>query len=233
MSVIGQTNDAQDTENFYAYSGYGETQILGPDGGNTLQYSGREYDATGLYYYRARYYDPLLKRFTAEDPIGLQGGLNLYAYVGGDPITFNDPAGQCQQAVWSGSYIITWIPCGQPNPSPYPSFPTVPKPPRSPDMCYPDDPVPGPPYPPASPVPADPARDAITPICPECMALGGARWWMKGYEIAFGRNFRVAPMGNRTGGIGELPHYHRRITDANGNTVPGGGIGRHRPWEGL
>jgi RHS repeat-associated protein len=52
-----------------------------------------------------------------------------------------------------------------------------------------------------------------------------------GREISFGRNFRIAPFGNRTGHpIGRWPHYHRRIVDANGNTIPGGGIGNHRPW---
>jgi hypothetical protein len=56
-----------------------------------------------------------------------------------------------------------------------------------------------------------------------------------GNEIQFGRNFRLAPFGNRTGHpIGKWPHYHRRVIDpATGNTLPGGGIGRHRPWEGL
>jgi hypothetical protein len=54
-----------------------------------------------------------------------------------------------------------------------------------------------------------------------------------GAELAIGRNFRIAPWGNRTGNrFGELPHYHRRgCPDANGNTPPGQGIGRHRPWE--
>jgi RHS repeat-associated protein len=66
---------------------------LGPDGGNALQYTGRENDGTGLYYYRARYYDPLLKRFIAEDPIGTEGGINLYAYVRGDPVSLSDPYG--------------------------------------------------------------------------------------------------------------------------------------------
>jgi len=47
-------------------------------------FTGREYDSeTGLYFYRARYYDPAIGRFISEDPIGFQGGdLNLYAYIG-------------------------------------------------------------------------------------------------------------------------------------------------------
>jgi hypothetical protein len=47
-----------------------------------------------------------------------------------------------------------------------------------------------------------------------------------GREVSFGKNFRIAPFGNRTGHpLGELPHYHRRGVD------PRQGIGRHRPWE--
>jgi len=46
-----------------------------------------------LYYYRARYYDPVSKQWLSEDPIGLAGGINLRVYVGGDPINFADPKG--------------------------------------------------------------------------------------------------------------------------------------------
>jgi RHS repeat-associated protein len=91
--VIALANDQQAVQNFYAYTPYGETQTLGPDEGNAIQYTARENDQTGLYYYRARYYDPVLTRFVSEDPIGMAAGTNFYAYVGGDPITYNDPLG--------------------------------------------------------------------------------------------------------------------------------------------
>jgi RHS repeat-associated protein len=55
-----------------------------------LTYTNREYDEeTGLYYYRARYYDSTIGRFISEDPIGLAGGINFYAYVDsvGKPFT--------------------------------------------------------------------------------------------------------------------------------------------------
>jgi RHS repeat-associated protein len=46
------------------------------------QYTGREYDEyTGLMFYRARFYDPQIGRFINENPIGLEGGFNLYVYV--------------------------------------------------------------------------------------------------------------------------------------------------------
>lgn len=92
--------------NVYAYSPYGETVTLGPDEGNPLQYTGRENDGTGLYYYRARYYDPVLKRFVSEDPIGIAGGLNLAAYVGGNPVSFSDPTGEIIPAVLLGAGAV-------------------------------------------------------------------------------------------------------------------------------
>ncbi len=55
---------------------------------NPYQYTGRENDATGLYFHRARYYNPSFQRFISEDPIGMGGGINLYAYVGNNPISF-------------------------------------------------------------------------------------------------------------------------------------------------
>jgi RHS repeat-associated protein len=57
-------------------------------------YTGREWDPDAqLYCYRARWYDPELGQFISEDPIGLDGGINLYAYVGNNPISKIDPTG--------------------------------------------------------------------------------------------------------------------------------------------
>lgn len=57
-------------------------------------YTGRELDPdTGLYYYRARWYDPQAGRFVSEDPIGFAGGINLYRYVGNNPLRLLDPEG--------------------------------------------------------------------------------------------------------------------------------------------
>jgi len=84
-SVIAIAREDQSIQAFYGHSPYGETQVLGDDEGNPIQYTARENDNTGLYFYRARYYDPVLKRFVSEDPIGLMGGVNVNAYVRGDP----------------------------------------------------------------------------------------------------------------------------------------------------
>ncbi len=50
-------------------------------------------DRTGLIYRRNRYYDPTSEQFTQPDPIGMAGGLGIYAYVGGDPVNGGDPYG--------------------------------------------------------------------------------------------------------------------------------------------
>jgi RHS repeat-associated protein len=61
---------------------------------NPFQYTGRESDPeTGLYYYRARYYDSNNGRFTNEDPTAFEGGINFYVYVDNDPQDFTDPYG--------------------------------------------------------------------------------------------------------------------------------------------
>jgi RHS repeat-associated protein len=57
-------------------------------------YTGRESDEqTGLYYYRARWYDASIGRFISEDPVGFNGGINFYAYVKNNPLNLIDPEG--------------------------------------------------------------------------------------------------------------------------------------------
>ncbi len=78
----------------YSYEPFGKTSASGASSGNPSQYTGRENDGTGLHYYRARYYSPVLQRFISEDPIGFDGGdINLYAYVANDPLNLLDPLG--------------------------------------------------------------------------------------------------------------------------------------------
>jgi RHS repeat-associated protein len=61
-----------------------------------FQYTGQKWlPGLGLYDYKARMYDPRLGRFLQPDPIGYGDGMNMYAYVGGDPVNLVDPLGLC------------------------------------------------------------------------------------------------------------------------------------------
>jgi RHS repeat-associated protein len=80
----------------YLYDPYGNTlSISGPlADANTLRFSSKEWhENSGLYYYGFRFYDPYLQRWLNRDPIGEEGGINLYAFVGNGPLGLIDPFG--------------------------------------------------------------------------------------------------------------------------------------------
>jgi RHS repeat-associated protein len=62
--------------------------------------------ATGLSYYRARYYDPKVGRFISEDPIGFTGGVNFYLYVSGNPVRFGYPLGLVEPVTVGAGTIV-------------------------------------------------------------------------------------------------------------------------------
>jgi len=104
-SIIALSTSSGAVSDKYTYGLYGETASLT---GNTFRYSGRRLDAeTGLYYYRARYYSPKIGRFLQNDPIGTNGGINLYAYVGNDPLNAADPSGLYASQVGDATVSLT------------------------------------------------------------------------------------------------------------------------------
>jgi RHS repeat-associated protein len=91
---IAVTDSSGQVQTEYIYEPFGRTISTGFSDNSSYQYTGRENDGTGLYYYRNRFYNPQLQRFISEDPIGFGGGdVNLYAYVSNTPIMETDPLG--------------------------------------------------------------------------------------------------------------------------------------------
>ena len=89
--ALADSSGALDTT--YTYDPFGNVTVNGADT-NPYQFTGRENDDTGLYYYRARYYSPTLQRFVSQDPIGFRAGdPDLYGYVKEYPISASDPLG--------------------------------------------------------------------------------------------------------------------------------------------
>ena len=90
-SLVKHTDTGGNVENSNTYDSFGQPTIAPPSG---YAFTSREWDSEdGLYYYRARYYDPKIGRFVSEDPIGFDGGMNFYAYVDNNPVNFTDPSG--------------------------------------------------------------------------------------------------------------------------------------------
>ena len=94
-SIVAITDSTPAVVQQYAYDAFGMLTPSNPEFANTYSYTGREWDQEiGLYYYRARYYDPMEGRFISKDPIGFAGGdVNLYRYVQNSPANWVDPSG--------------------------------------------------------------------------------------------------------------------------------------------
>jgi len=215
--------------------------------------------AIRLQYSRARWYDPFIGRFISEDPIGFGGGdINLYGYVWNNPIAFTDPMGfdgwgndLADELDENINYARDFY---QVNPQYWGwngTVDTVADLARgSADMLrvgdglghalYDEDEN-G--YGRAAFVAMDVTRASslFTALgypglrfarSPLGCRINAALYDLSGKELSFGPNFRIAPLGNRTGHpTGKFPHYHRRRFDSKGRVPRGQGLDRHRPWD--
>jgi RHS repeat-associated protein len=112
-SITSMSNSSGQLTQTYTYDSFGGITASTGSLVNPFRFTGREFDSeTGLYFYRARYYDPAAGRFLSEDPIEFRGGVNFYRYVSNGPTNLTDPLGL-------GPGVIPW-------PWPWPAIPGKP-----------------------------------------------------------------------------------------------------------
>jgi RHS repeat-associated protein len=113
-SVVGMFDSAGLFEGGYSYSPFGEARSTSTATAvtqNPLRYIGGQLDASGLYKFGARYYDPSLARFNQMDPSGQEA--NPYAYAASDPINNADPTGLDFLGIGADDWIsIAWVVLG-------------------------------------------------------------------------------------------------------------------------
>ena len=211
----------------YDYAPYGE---LMRNAGLplTVGYTGHLWDnAIGQYYAPFRYYNPQTARWNMRDPLGFVDGPNVYAYVAGNPVNYFDILGLtlfpddnviggfCNGTIDGALQLLDIAnPFGEifRNYNLYDS--------NSPGMH-------------AGRIGAYVALISVDLLLTRTAVkkgIDGIKHVRAGKEISIGKNFRLAPFGNKRGY--SRPHYHRRKFLPNtGKTRPGQGIGRHRPWE--
>ncbi|HEX3043482.1 MAG TPA: SpvB/TcaC N-terminal domain-containing protein [Bacillota bacterium] len=114
-SISLEVNENAALISYEEYFPYGGTAIIAGDNQKEVElkeyrYSGKECDdSTGLYYYGARYYAPWLGRWMKPDPAGTVDGLNLYAFVKGNPVKHIDVEGYWGESAFLIAAVVLVI----------------------------------------------------------------------------------------------------------------------------
>ena len=99
MSSITHVVDGTNVLNHYEYDAWGDVTVCEEKIENRFRFNGQQYDpVTQQYYLRARYYNPVIARFTQEDSYW-GDGLNLYKYCRNNPVYYIDPGGNLPDCV--------------------------------------------------------------------------------------------------------------------------------------
>ncbi|ANC52531.1 hypothetical protein A4249_01840 [Brevundimonas sp. GW460-12-10-14-LB2] len=194
-----------------AFDPWGQPAMLSPTATSPLfmRLPGQwQQSETGLYQNWMRDYDPTLGRYVQTDPLGLYAGANLYAYVNGDPLQLTDPTGECP---WCWGAVIGGV-VGAGGNLAWQLYQ------NGGDFdCV---------------NPWEVLRWGVEGAFTGATLGQGTRWALIGKEFKIGKNFRLAPFGNRGPGRTGAPHYHRRPSPNERGEVPSGqSINRHRPWQ--
>ena len=109
-SVTGITDTQGTLQASYTYDAFGNIINQSGNAVNSYQFQTKQASpTTGLVYFGARYYNPLVGRFITQDPSGMIDGPNLYAYLNNNPVNLIDPWGLCgEKSLWNKSLADIW-----------------------------------------------------------------------------------------------------------------------------
>ncbi|MDL1951681.1 RHS repeat-associated core domain-containing protein [Acidobacteria bacterium ACD] len=125
LGSVVATNDPSGTvTHSVVFDAWGNVKAETGTRTHPFTYTGREVGEAGLHFYRARYYQPSIGRFSQEDPIRFRAGLNFYRYVENNPTSFADAFGLETGATFRSQWCMETGSCGLPPPS------------RTPDEIY-------------------------------------------------------------------------------------------------